>query len=83
MRDPIDEGAGLSGPGARDDQQRTIPVRGRGTLLGVELGREIARIGGNLLALSSGVDARNVSHARKITMRRWGRRTRSPPAGAR
>ncbi len=56
MRDPIDEGAGLPGAGAGDDEEGAESEGGGRSLLRVELGGEVPRGGGDLGG--AGVEAR-------------------------
>src|SRR5687768_15297893 len=44
MSDAVDQGARLSGARSGNDEQRPVAVRGRGELLGVQLGREVPRL---------------------------------------
>jgi hypothetical protein len=54
MRYPADQGARLSGTGARDNQKRTISMRGGRCLFRVQIPKKILR----LLQLASAVACR-------------------------
>src|SRR5436305_14050058 len=57
MRDAIHERARLAGAGSGNDQERSITVRGRRELLGVQFRREISPLSGNA-SFSRGIDER-------------------------
>jgi len=64
MGNAVDEGAGLSGPSAGNDEEWSISVRGRCALFRIQLRGEIARtLGQN--AVSLGIDA-EVGHRARI-----------------
>src|SRR6266568_295549 len=63
MRDSIHEGARFPGARSGDDEQRAIPIGGRGSLLWIELRREVAKIPRSFSAWPGGVDLQRVAHA--------------------
>src|SRR5207248_6729030 len=58
MCDAINEGAGFSRSRSGDDEKRSVAVSRRLCLLGIQLGREIARLSGLDVSFARGIDDR-------------------------